>query len=818
MSNTGRSRAVLILPLLLAAVHPAAAQDKYRDPPEPIRRILDAEPTPSVSVSPDRTTLLLMRRPGLPPIAEVAAPEYRLAGTRFDPRSNGPTREFSLTAMSVMPVTGGAARPIALSIPEGATIANTRWSPKGDRIAFTVTTDDAITAWVAEVSAATARQLTPRPLNGILGAPCEWMATEPALLCAFVPANRPEAPKSPTVPVGPIVQEAGGAADRVATFQDLLKSPYDEALFQHYATAQLGRVALDGAVTELGTPAMMNDFAASPDGRYILVSALHAPFSYTVPHYYFPMRTEVWDANGTKVKEVYDRPLVQRVPWGGDAAVPGPRSVQWRPDAPATLVWTEALDGGDPAKQVAKRDRILALDAPFAGAPRTLLETEWRAGAIMWGGANLAIAREQLSKQRKVRTWIIDPSKAGGAPRLLWDKSSEDRYGNPGNFVMTTDARGQSVLALAPDGKSAFLMGQGASPEGDRPFLDRMDLASGKTTRLFHSAAPSYEYPVALLDPRGDRILTVRESKSEPPNYFHRDLARRAAPRQLTTFTDPAPAFAGVTSELITYTRADGVQLSATLYLPPGYDKAKDGPLPFFFWAYPLEYRSRDAASQVVGSPYRFTRPNGASHLFLLLEGYGVLDNPTMPIVGENGAEPNDTYVEQLTSSAKAAVDKVVALGVADRGRIGVGGHSYGGFMTANLLSHSRLFRAGVARSGAYNRTLTPFGFQGEERSYWQAEDIYTEMSPFTYADSVEAPILLIHGMADDNTGTYPVQSERYFAALKGNGKTVRYVQLPAEAHGYRARESIGHTLWEMVTWLDTYVKNPKKEGIAIMH
>ena len=805
-----RFTALLVLPISLLPTADVAAQDKYRDPPEPIRRILDAEPTPAVSVSPDRTTLLLMRRPGLPPIAEVAAPEYRLAGIRFDPRSNGPTREFSVTGLSVMPVGGGAARPIALTLPAGATIANTRWSPKGDRIAFTVTTDDAITLWLADVASATAKQLTARRLNGILGPPCEWVATEPSLLCAFVPANRQEAPKAPSVPDGPIVQEAGGAADRVATFQDLLKSPYDEALFTHYATAQLGRVSMDGAVTELGKPAMVNDFSASPDGRFILVSALHAPFSYTVPVYYFPTLTEVWDATGATVKRIYDRPLVQRVPWGGDAAVPGPRSVQWRPDAAATVVWTEALDEGDPARQVPKRDRILALEAPFGGEPRTLLETEWRAGPIMWGGAKLAIAREQQVKARKVRTWIIDPSQPGGAPRLLWDKSSEDRYGNPGNFVMTTDARGQSVLALAPDGKSAFLIGQGASPEGDRPFLDRLDLASGKATRLFHSTAPSYEVPVALLDARGDRILTVRESKSEPPNYFHRDLVRRVAPRQLTTFSDPAPAFAGVTSELITYTRSDGVQLSATLYLPPGYDKAKDGPLPFFFWAYPLEYRSRAAASQVVGSPYRFTRPNGASHLFLLLQGYGVLDNPTMPIVGENGAEPNDTYVEQLTASAKAAVDKVTELGVADRNRIGVGGHSYGGFMTANLLAHSRLFRAGVARSGAYNRTLTPFGFQGEERSYWQAEDIYTKMSPFTYADSVEAPILLIHGMADDNTGTYPVQSERYFAALKGNGKTVRYVQLPAEAHGYRARESIGHTLWETVAWLDKYVKGEK--------
>jgi dipeptidyl aminopeptidase/acylaminoacyl peptidase len=282
----------------------------------------------------------------------------------------------------------------------------------------------------------------------------------------------------------------------------------------------------------------------------------------------------------------------------------------------------------------------------------------------------------------------------------------------------------------------------------------------------------------------------------------------------LTAFTDPAPQFAGVSAQLITYTRADGVRLSAKLYLPAGYSKEKQGRLPFLFWAYPQEFKTAAAAAQVIGSPYRFTRPTGPSHLFVLTQGYGVLDGPTMPIIGEGTKEPNDTYVDQLVASAQAAVDKVVALGVADRDRIAVGGHSYGAFMTANLLSHSRLFRAGIARSGAYNRTLTPFGFQAEERDYWKARDIYTRMSPFSYADSVSAPILLIHGMADDNSGTFPIQSERYYAALKGNGKVARLVMLPAEAHGYRARESIGHTLWEMVAWLDKYVKPVRKPNV----
>ena len=799
-------RAAGLAAIVLAPV--ANAQDKYRDPPDAIRRILDAEPLPIVNMSPDKSQLVLLRRPGLPSIEKVAAPDLKLGGLRFDPRTNGPTRTFDFTGIQLQAVSGGAPRTVSMTLPPQATLGNIRWAPSGDRFAFTVTTGNAITLWVANTANATARQVSPRRLNAVLGTPCEWLSSEPALVCTLVPAGRGAPPKAATTPEGPIVQEtAGGREERAATYQDLLKSPHDEKVFEYYGTSELAKVTLDGRVTPVGRPAMYAGVTPSPDGRFLLQNVLSKPFSYQVPFFYFPTRTEVASVAGNVVKVLTARPLVERVPWGGDAAVPGPRNARWRSDAPATLVWVEALDKGDPEIAAEKRDRVLVLEAPFSGEGRTLVETTNRVGAITWANANLAIVREQHAKTRRAKTWIIDPSDPSAAPRLLWDRSSEDRYSDPGNFVTRLDSRGQSVLETTPDGKSAFLIGRGASAEGEKPFIDRLDLATGKSTRVFQSAAPYYEQPIGLVDANSARLLTMRESQTEPPNYFIRDVAGGAQPRQLTRFADPAPQFVGVRSQLITYTRPDGVQLSATMYLPPGYEQGRDGRLPFFFWAYPLEYRTREAASQVVGSPHRFVRPTGPSHLFLLLQGYGVLDNPTMPILGENGAEPNDTYVEQLTASAKAAVDKVVDLGVADRAKIAVGGHSYGGFMTANLLAHTNLFRAGVARSGAYNRTLTPFGFQGEERTYWDAEEIYSKMSPFNYADSVASPILLIHGMADDNTGTYPVQSERFYAALKGNGKTARYVQLPAEAHGYRARESIGHTLWETVTWLDRFVK-----------
>ena len=795
--------------VLAPAFVPGTAQAQYRQPPQPIAQILDQAATPLVQMSPDRQRLLLLERPALPPISEVAAFEYRLAGLRFDPKTSSLTRAQRYTGLSLQSIAGGASRKIQASIPAGSSIENVSWSADGQKIAFTVTSDEAMTLWIADVTTANAKPLTTRRLTAILGDPCAWVSLA-RLACTFVPGTRGAAPAITPAPEGPITQEAlTGRRDRAATYQDLLKSPFDEAVFEHYGTSQLALVALDGTITDLGAPGMRTGVSASPDGRFLLVSTLSRPFSYTVPLNYFPTRTEVWSMDGAVVKSVVSRPLIERVPWGGNGALAGIRNVQWRRDVDATIVWVEALDGGDSESKAEKRDRIALLEAPFAGTPKTLLETSWRAGVITWGTAGLAIARENEGKTRKTRAWMIDPSGAK-APRMLWERSSEDRYADPGDFLTALDTRGQSLLLSTPDKKFAFLSGLGAGPEGDRPFVDRFDLVSARTTRLFQSAAPYYEQPIGMLDVQGTVALTRRESKTDAPNYFVRDLVRRIAPRALTQFADPAPVFAGVTSQLITYARPDGVKLSATIYLPAGYDKAKDGPLPFFLWAYPLEFRSREAASQVAGSPHRFVRPSGASHLFMLTQGYGVMDNPTMPIVGVDGKEPNDSYVAQLTASAKAAVDTIVAMGVADRDRIGVGGHSYGAFMTANLLAHTRLFRAGVAESGAYNRTLTPFGFQGEERTYWDAPELYTAMSPFTYASKIKDPILLVHGMADNNTGTYPIQSERMYQALKGNGATTRYVQLPGESHGYRARESVGHALAEMTAWLDQYVK-PKK-------
>jgi dipeptidyl aminopeptidase/acylaminoacyl peptidase len=520
---------------------------------------------------------------------------------------------------------------------------------------------------------------------------------------------------------------------------------------------------------------------------------------------------EVWDRAANVVHKVASLPLADQVPIDG---VPtGPRQWHWRPTDPATLVWVEALDEGNPKKKVPHRDRVPMLKTPFQGSPMELVRTEHRFVGLTWGEkGGLAFVNEYDRDRRWERTFLLNADRPADGTRLVWDRSRQDHYHDPGSPIMDRLPNGHS--AMHQQGDWIFLSGSGASPEGDRPFLDRFNLKTLDSERLFRCDANSYESVVALLDDNGSRWITRHESPTEPPNYYVRSRAdgTSAEKKPLTQFPDPTPQLRGIKKQRITYRRADGVQLSFTLYLPPDYREGTR--LPTVVWAYPLEYNDPDTAGQIVGSTQHFTTIRGPSHLFFLLSGYAVLDGATMPVIGDPETV-NNTYIEQIVASAKAAIDKAVAIGVTDPERVGVGGHSYGAFMTANLLAHSDLFRAGIARSGAYNRTLTPFGFQTERRTLWEAPDLYVKMSPFMSADKVKTPILLIHGEADNNPGTFPIQSERFYQAVRGNGGTVRYVTLPHESHGYAAIESIEHTLYEMISWFDKHVKNAPSRATA---
>jgi dipeptidyl aminopeptidase/acylaminoacyl peptidase len=848
------SRALALLAIPFAA---ALSQDGYRVPQDAITKILDSPAPPVASVSADRKWLLITTSDVQETtIGELAEPTLFLAGRRFytNPvfridmegvrsallkpvdggaeitipvpdgarltfpqwnRANTKLAYFIMTpqrmSLQVFDVATKTSRAIAAQNLEGRTAGTPGWSRDGRHFAFSATTRDGEALWVADVDAGTARRLTPHSINYVAGG-CNWSAGRAPLVCLAFPAGRGAEPKRPDAPAGPIVQESFGRAVPTRTNTYLLKDQHDISLFDHYLTSQLVSVSVDGRVTPLGAPAVYAQPAISPDGNYLLVRITHKPYSYQVGQQSFPVRTEVWSPDGRVVRTVYSRPLMESQPSMRDATSPGIRTISWKPDEPATLTLVQALDDGDPRKTVPKRDRVSLLKAPFTGEPQMYVETERRYGGVQVYG-KVALLSDFSSQLSRARMWVVDPAQPNAGGRLLWDFNPEDRVAAPGNFVFSYDAASDRQLPItSPDGRFFYMTGTGASKDskdGDRPYLDRLEIATGKTERLWQSAPPYYETVVALLDNQARRLIIRRESVNERPDFYTVDVASKRVAR-LTTLPDPAPFFSSVKAEQITYKRPDGTQLNGTMYLPPGYNKARDGKLPFFLWAYPEEFRSADAASNVAGSPYQFRRPSRADHLLLLAAGYGVLDNPTMPIVGANGKEPNDTYVPQLVSSAKAAIDKLDELGVGDPNRMGVGGHSYGAFMTGNLLAHSDLFRAGIARSGAYNRTLTPFGFQAEPRTYWQAPEVYDQMSPFHFADKIKEPILLIHGMMDPNVGTFPIQSERMFAALKGNGGNVRYVQLPLESHGYIAKESRRHVVWEMVNWLDTYVKQPK--------
>ncbi len=823
MRKLGFAAALVVIgaAVLYGQTGQSAATSGYLTPPKVIVDILDAPPTPSVIVSPDHHTVALLDRRSMPTVAELAQPIHRIAGARINPKTNGrQQRGGNVIAITLRSIADGTEKKV--TVPPNANIGGVSFSPDAKHLSFTNTKENGIELWVADTTTGRSRLVSGTDrLNAAGGDPVDWLKDGVTMLVQLVPSGRGPAPVEPLAPTGPNIRENYGKAAPTPTFEDLIKTNFDEVLFEYYFTSQLATIdSVTGKKTLVGRPGILENVTPSPSGDYILVSRIKRPFSRLLPMNGFPKDVEIWTRRGELARKIADLPSGENTPINGVET--GPRGVRWRPDQPATITWAEALDGGDLKNKVPFRDKVLALTAPFSGAPSEIAKTEWRFGGLSYTEKGIALLSESDRATRHVRTWILE---AGAEPRKLWDRRQQDAYNNPGNPVVKRDGGGGGRGGfgggfggggglILQRGDSIYLTGTGASKDGDRPFIDRLDLKTLKTERLFRCAERTYEAIITPLDDDAKTLLTEYETATDPPNYYVRDLAA-GTKRAITQFKDPAPQLAGVKKEFITYARKDGVKLSATLYLPPGYKQGER--LPLLMWAYPREFTDTDTASQISGSPYRFTRVSGISHLFLLTQGYAVLDGPTMPIVGP-GETANDTYVEQLVASAQAAVDKVVEMGVADRDRIGVGGHSYGAFMTANLLAHSDLFRAGIARSGAYNRTLTPFGFQAERRTFWEVPEIYGKMSPFYYADKIKEPILLMHGEADDNSGTFPIQSERFYMALKGHGATVRYVTLPFEPHGYIGRESTLHTLAEMINWMDKYVKNagPRENAAAV--
>ena len=794
---------VLVCLFVFIAGLTAYGQEPYKQPPKNVLDIVDTPPPPRASISPAGDLMLLIESESMPSIGHMAQPLLRIAGTRLLPKYN--SRQITRFTLGLKIKNIKTSSVIPVELPDGIRLGYPSWSPDGKKIAFLSYTDKGCRLWVASTSTGKAAPIEGLQVNATLSFGFTWLKDSQNLLISACVEGRGDPPKKPEVPAGPNIQETSGRVAKVRTYQDLLQTPYDEALFDYYTTSQYTVVDVSlGGMRKIGSPGIYLRVSPSSDGNYYLVHRVKKPYSYLVTYYRFSNSQEIWDKQGNLVQTIVEKPVEDEIPIGGVAT--GIRSISWRDHKPATLVWVEALDDGDPDKKVTHRDKIMSLDAPFKGEPKELYKCTDRYSGITWlMPAGRALVNESDWKRRWRTSTLVNLDDPSVPPKKFMDMSSQDRYNDPGRLVYTQTPEGDRVPLQDKD--MVYLSGSGSSPKGDMPFLDRFNLKTFKKERLFQCTENTYQTFVTFPGNSRNQMIIRHESKTEPPNYFLYDLKKKQKTKTLTDFVDPAPQMTGMKKQRITYKRKDGVDLYGTLYLPPEYKEGER--LPCILWAYPREYSDPKMAGQIRGSAHRFTFFRGTSQLFYVTQGYAVFDGAQMPVLGDPKTM-NDTMVDQIVMAAKAAIDTLDKMGIIDPKRVGVGGHSYGAFMTANLLAHCDLFAAGFAWSGAYNRTLTPFGFQSERRTLWQAPELYFKVSPFMHAHKINEPILLIHGEADNNSGTFPIQSRRLFHALKGHGATARLVMLPNESHGYSARESVLHVLAEMIEWADKYVKNKK--------
>ena len=805
----------LLLPLAFAKAQDAVS---YQMPPKAMADLLLAKSTPIASFDDKADWMLLSQRTGLPSVEELARPELRIAGLRINPNNFAPSRQVvSFNGMSLKNIKTGRTYTIT-GLPATLNAVDISWSPDQSKIAFAQTNANSVDLYVINVLNQKATKVNKTPLNIVLGGgrgsgSVTWVNNN-AMIYQVIVKPASAAPVKPLMPIGPAVQQNLGKVAPSRTYEDMIKSAYDERLFDFYGTSQLV-MNKNGIETPIGKPAIYTSISLSPDKKYMMVNTLRRPFSYLVGANEFSSTVTITDLSGRTLKTLAALPSGEFRPSGSDNTQNIPRSFDWRDDEPSTITWAMPLDSGMIRKKVEFHDAVYELSAPFTGQPKEMFKTEFRYHGTQWGNAEVALVSEGLRSKQTDRLSLYN-SKTGKLEKI-YDRNTTDVYNNPGRPVTEKNQYGRQVIVPIDNG-SKILMNNitGSSSKGDLPFLAKFDLNTGKNDIIWRSGEGHYEYVDQVIDPQKLIVITRRETQTEVPNYYLKNLTTKTTDQALTNFSNPYPEMQGVTKEKIIYKRADGITMTGDLYLPRGYNKEKDGPLPVLIWAYPAEFNSAGDAAQIRGSRDRFITISSGSAVFFVTQGYAVLDNASMPIVAKDGEKPNDTFVQQLQMNAEAAINKLADMGVGDRNRVAVGGHSYGAFMTANLLAHTNLFKAGLAESGAYNRTLTPFGFQNEDRTYWDDPKLYYDMSPFSYADKIKTPILLIHGDADDNPGTFPINSERLFAAIKGLGGTVRFVYLPYEAHGYRGKENLLHKLWEQNQWLDKYVKNAKPAEVTL--
>jgi dipeptidyl aminopeptidase/acylaminoacyl peptidase len=796
----------LLIILFLAIFSYAQENLPYQKPSKEILELADIDVAPIVQIDSKGENMVLIYRNQYKSIAELSETELRLAGLRINPVTNIGSRTTFYTNLKVKKTRDIDAKQVT-NLPENPRLSDFTWSPDESMIACLNTTETGVEVWILNVSEGNATKITTANMNANMGSTINWFKDNKHLLIKTLPADRKPLINTITaVPNGPTISVSDGAKAQNRTYQDLLKTPNDEFNFEQLASSEIKKVSIAGEIADFLPTDMYEDISFSPDGYYVMITKIKRPFSYLVTYARFPSESNIYDSNAKLIQMVNQVPIDEVRPTGFMATRTGKRNMSWRGDKPATLVWVEALDNGDPEVKVEFRDAVYQLNTPFDGKPRMILKTQQRFAGIQWGNDNIAIANDRWWNTRNTKTYLFNPSDINSKTKVISDRSYQDVYSDPGNFVVSKNEFGIKTLDIQDN--KLFLMGDGFSKKGQFPFVDEFDVKTNKKKRLYESEfTDKLESLISAIDMKEGKILVEIQSQTAYPNYYIRNLKKKSI-TAITAFQNPFKSLENVNKRVISYKRDDGLDLEGTLYLPLNYEEGKKYPM--ILWAYPREFKNKASASQSTANPNKFVYPYSGSPIYWITKGYVVLDDAAFPIVGEGSNEPNDKFRTQLVGNAKAAIDAVDNLGFIDRNRVAVGGHSYGAFMTANLLSHSNLFAAGIARSGAYNRTLTPFGFQSEERSYWEAPNVYYDMSPFMHADKMKTPLLLIHGVADNNSGTYPLQSERYFNALKGLGATVRLVMLPKESHGYAAKESILHMLWEQDQWLEKYVKNKK--------
>lgn len=778
----------------------------YQKPPKSIMDLADYERAPSVSMDTKKQYMLLSYRNTYKTLDDLNQEEMRLGGLRINPITNISSTASYVNNLKIRKVTGKEEIQV-IGLPQNPKLTNISWSPDEKKIAFSNTTATGVELWIIDVASAKATKLTDAKVNANLGSPFSWYNDSQSILVKMLPQNRvPLLDTKKDLPTGPIISTADGKKSQNRTYQDLLKNKTDETNFENLVTSELYRVNLDGKATLYKTADLYSGQGFSPDGNYLMITTIQKPFSYIVPLDRFPLKTVVYDLDGKAIKTVNEVPLNEIIPKGFMAVRKGKRNMSWRLDKPATLYFVEALDEGNPSNTVAFRDEIFVWNAPFTDNPTSLAKTAQRFGGIIWGNETTAILSEQWYDTRNEKTFLFNPSNPSEAHKVLFDRNSQDIYSDPGSFETKKNEFNRYVLAI--ENNNAFLIGDGFTKEGQFPFIAEYNLKTLQAKRLYTSTYKDKKEDIlSIEDFKKGEVLVMMQSKNEFPNYYFRNIkTKKLSP--ITAFKNPFESIKDVYKEVIKYQRKDGVALSGTLYLPAGYDRTKKEKLPLLIWAYPAEYKDKNSAGQSNQNPNEFTAPYYGSFVYWVTRGYAVLDDAAFPIIGEGTTEPNDNFIAQLVDNAEAAIDAVDKLGYINRKKVAVGGHSYGAFMTANLLTHSNLFACGIARSGAYNRTLTPFGFQSEQRNYWEATDVYNKMSPFMNAEKMKTPLLLVHGEADNNPGTFTLQTERYFQALKGLGAPARMVILPKEAHSYVAKDNILHLLWEQDQFLEKYLKN----------